>query len=89
MASYADYAVARIPHGIMFHHFHGNGHPVVLGSIDASQLADMLGFLGERSRILGAREGMEKALARRLGQDEICLTFDDSLLCQMEVAQKG
>ena len=78
--------MARIPHGIMFHHFHGNGHPVVLGSIDANQLADMIGFLGEHSRILGAREWMEKALARRLGQNEICLTFDDSLLCQMEVA---
>ena len=26
----------------MFHHFHGGGHPVVQGSIDAQQLADMI-----------------------------------------------
>ena len=70
----------------MFHHFHGNGHPLVLGSIGAEQLADMIGFLGGHSRILGAQSWMEKALDGRLERDDLCLTFDDSLLCQRDVA---
>lgn len=59
---------------------------MVLGSIDANQLADMIGFLGEGNRILDAQVWMEKALTGQLDEDEVCLTFDDSLLCQMEVA---
>ena len=84
--SYSQFAVSRDAHGIMFHHFHGGGHPVVQGSIGADQLASMLDFLGGHQRILDARLWMEKALAGSLEANDLCLTFDDSLLCQKEVA---
>jgi len=70
----------------MFHHFHGTGHPVVQGSIDAGQLTRMVEFLSGQHRILDAREWLAKALAGRLDKSDLCLTFDDSLLCQKDVA---
>ena len=40
------YGMTSVPHGIMFHHFHGQGHHRSQGSIDAQKLADMIDFLG-------------------------------------------
>ena len=86
MAYYSTFAADNAAHGIMFHHFHGAGHPAVQGSIDPNQLADMIDFLGGNTRVLDARTWMEKALSGRLEQGDLCLTFDDSLLCQIDVA---
>jgi len=86
MVDYAKFAAHELPHGIMFHHFHGAGHPMVQGSISSDQLADMVTFLGGKRRILDASMWLEKALAGRLEKDDLCLTFDDSLLCQKTVA---
>jgi peptidoglycan/xylan/chitin deacetylase (PgdA/CDA1 family) len=73
------------PAGVMFHHFHGEGNPVGQGSISASDLDQMVMRIG-RERILGAQEWQEKALARALRPGDLCLTFDDNLLCQYSVA---
>ena len=67
--AYLDSAVSRDAHGIMFHHFHGNGHPVVQGSISGEDLADMVEFIGGRANILPANEWMEKALKGSLKRD--------------------
>lgn len=83
---YLPAAASREAHGIMFHHFHGNGHPVVQGSIDGEDLADMVEFIGGRAKILPAHEWMEKALKGSLKRDELCLTFDDGILGQRDVA---
>jgi len=80
------YPVTTVPHGIMFHHFHGQGHHPSQGSIDAQKLADMVDYLGGHSNILDANLWLEKALAGRLESNDLCLTFDDALLCQKEVA---
>ena len=72
-------------HGAMFHHFHGGGHPVGQGSISAEDLARLLEFIGV-DRILPAQEWFERAVSNCLGPDDICLTFDDNLMCQFEVA---
>jgi peptidoglycan/xylan/chitin deacetylase (PgdA/CDA1 family) len=86
MSSYAKFATAQTAHGIMFHHFHGEGHPVSQGSIDANRLADMIKFIEGKFQILDSREWVEKSLAGRLRSNELCLTFDDALLGQKEVA---
>ena len=72
-------------HGVMFHHFHGGQHPAGQGSMSAQDLADMIEFLG-RENIVPARDWMERALKGTLKGGELCLTFDDGLRCQWDVA---
>lgn len=74
-----------LPHGLLFHHFHDERHPVGQGSISADQLHDMISRIG-RGNFLDAREWMERARTDRLGKDDLCLTFDDNLRCQYDVA---
>jgi peptidoglycan/xylan/chitin deacetylase (PgdA/CDA1 family) len=69
----------------MFHHFHGTGHAASQGSISAADLARILDYLG-CERILGAQEWQKRALAGQLGSDDLCLTFDDALRSQIDVA---
>ena len=72
--------------GIMFHHFHGENHPVGQGSISADDLDQMIAWLKKNYEILNIEEFFQKALAGKLTTKETCLTFDDSLLCQYEIA---
>ena len=69
----------------MFHHFHSADHPAGQGSISAGQLARIIEQLSPR-RILPARQWMQCALTATLRPTDVCLTFDDNLLCQYEVA---
>ncbi len=73
------------PQGIMFHHFHGPGHPVSQGSIGAEQLEELLERLGAE-RILPAREWLERSMRGTLEEGDRCLTFDDNLRCQYDLA---
>ena len=73
------------PAGIMFHHFHGQGYRVSQGSISADDLRHMLEAV-DTSRILPARVWVERAVDGRLRDGDLCLTFDDNLRCQFEIA---
>lgn len=73
-------------HGIMFHHFHGGTHPVGQGSIAADDLHEMLEWLRRNYRVLDASSFYEAAVSGELTEEDTCLTFDDSLLCQYEIA---
>ena len=72
--------------GIMFHHFHGENHPAGQGSISADDLDQMIAWLRKDYEILNIEEFFQKALAGKLTTKETCLTLDDSLLCQYEIA---
>ncbi|HEY4497212.1 MAG TPA: polysaccharide deacetylase family protein [Candidatus Paceibacterota bacterium] len=75
-----------VPHGIMFHHFHdGNKHPQSKGSISADEFAKLLDFIGIE-RILSPGEWLEKLDKNTLSGNDLCLTFDDALLCQIDIA---
>jgi len=74
-----------IPHGIMFHHFHNEKHPRVQGSITAGRFEELLQFVGIE-RILSAKDFLNLFQKNRLEKGHICLTFDDALLCQYEIA---
>jgi peptidoglycan/xylan/chitin deacetylase (PgdA/CDA1 family) len=72
--------------GIMFHHFHGENHPTGQGSISADDLDQMIAWLRKDYKILNIEEFFQKALVGKLSTKETCLTLDDSLLCQYEIA---
>ncbi len=73
------------PHGLMFHHFHDAVHPAGQGSISADQLTQLIESIGP-DRIMSAQEFLFCARNRALGRGAVCLTFDDNLRCQYEIA---
>ncbi len=73
-------------HGIMFHHFHDDGiHTKGQGSIDKDDFYKMINFIG-RNNILDADIFFEKFKNNKLKENEVCLTFDDAIKCQIDVA---
>ena len=73
-------------HGIVFHHFHDDGiHTKGQGSIDKDDLYKMINFIG-RNNILNADEFFEKFKNNKLKNNEVCLTFDDAIKCQIDIA---
>tara|TARA_B100000767_G_scaffold8282_1_gene8120 strand:- start:1059 stop:2027 length:969 start_codon:yes stop_codon:yes gene_type:complete len=73
-------------HGIMFHHFHDAGiHTKSQGSIDKDNFYKMINFIG-RNNILDADIFFEKFKNNKLKDKEVCLTFDDALKCQIDIA---
>lgn len=74
------------PHGIMFHHFRDAAHPAGQGALSEGELRRVLRHVAARSRILGAREFLSRHQAGTLRDGDVCLTFDDNLRCQYDVA---
>lgn len=72
------------PFGIMFHHFHNNEHAKGQGSISTNDFEKIV--LHHKDNILSAENWYKKAISGQLSEDDICLTFDDALLCQYDVA---
>jgi peptidoglycan/xylan/chitin deacetylase (PgdA/CDA1 family) len=73
------------PHGLMFHHFHDAFHTAGQGAINAEELIELIEFIG-RHRILGAEEWFVLHDAGELRSGDTCITFDDGLRCQYDVA---
>ena len=73
------------PYGVMFHHFHGKGHIKSQGSISEEDLDDILHQIG-KDNILPADEWLRRAVSGSLKKRDICLTFDDNLKCQFDIA---
>ncbi len=73
-------------HGIMFHHFHDNEiHIKSQGSIDKNDFYKIINFIG-RDNILDADIFFEKFKQNKLKNNEVCLTFDDAIKCQIDIA---
>lgn len=72
--------------GIMFHHFHDEVHPRIPGSLSAEELDTIIKKVG-RENILDPQEWMELANKPVKGAKKNCITFDDSLLSQYEIAK--
>jgi len=73
-------------HGIMFHHFHDDNHLPAQGSLSSDAFCEMLDWLSSKYNLIGATEYLEKFEQYRLKGNDICLSFDDALLCQYDVA---
>jgi peptidoglycan/xylan/chitin deacetylase (PgdA/CDA1 family) len=77
----------RFYHGIMFHHFHdGSRHKKSQGSLSGDQLFKMIKYFKSNAKILSCDIFIEKLLNKELKSNEICLTFDDGLRCQYDIA---
>lgn len=70
----------------MFHHFHDEKHLPAQGSLCSKDFSDMIGYLGDRYNLIGANEYLEKFTSSKLKSNDICLSFDDALLCQYDIA---
>lgn len=80
-------AINTKPYGVMFHHFYdGHKHPKVQGGISGDQLEQMILFLQKNHHLLSADEWYAKAKSGKLDNLDVCLTFDDNLLCQYDIA---
>jgi len=70
----------------MFHHFHDKViHPKGQGSIDKDDFNKMINFIG-RNNILDADVFFEKFRKNKLKDNEVCLTFDDAIKSQIDIA---
>ena len=77
---------SKFPHGLMFHHFHDNKkHLKSQGSITRLQLSKIIKFVGVKN-ILTPEDFSEKLQKKKLNKNDKCITFDDSLLCQYDIA---
>jgi peptidoglycan/xylan/chitin deacetylase (PgdA/CDA1 family) len=75
----------REPHGLMLHHFCDARHPRGQGAIDANCFRRLLEAIGIE-RFLPAKTFQERALAGDLKEGDLCISFDDALRCQYDVA---
>ena len=73
-------------HSIMFHHFHDEKHLPAQGSLSTSDFSKMLDWLSSRYNLIGAKEYLGKFEEGYLADNDICLSFDDALLCQYDIA---
>ena len=70
----------------MFHHFHGGSHIKGQGSISASDFELGLSYLNRNYNLISSDEYQKRCVSNTLGKSDVCLSFDDGLLCQYEVA---
>jgi peptidoglycan/xylan/chitin deacetylase (PgdA/CDA1 family) len=73
-------------HSVMFHHFHDNFHLPSQGSLSALDFDHMISWLSDRYDILNAQDYKSKFLSQSLKNTDICLSFDDALKCQYDIA---
>ena len=75
------------PYGLMFHYFHDNKkYKRSQGSISKDDFENILKKIG-LTNILPAEKWAEKAINNHLGKNDICITFDDGLLAQYDIAR--
>ena len=73
-------------HGVMFHNFHNANHIPVQGSLSELDFRKMLDWLKHNYNLIGAAEYIDKFEQGLLEESDICLTFDDALKCQYDIA---
>ncbi len=72
--------------GVMFHHFYDERHPKGQGAISAEDFEKLLNWTKKNFKIINADDFSNKLLQDRLKAQEVCITFDDALLCQYDIA---
>ena len=74
------------PHGLMFHYFHNDIHPVGQGSINAETFKLIINSVGKRYNVLSADDFYHRFTSGKLKDYDVCITFDDNLRCQFDIA---
>jgi len=75
-----------VTHSVMFHHFHSESHEPAQGSLSNQDFREVLEWLGSKYSLLGATDYKKKFEEGTLTNSDICLSFDDALKCQYDVA---
>ena len=70
----------------MFHHFHSHVHKKGQGSISKNELKKILISLKKKYILNNADDYVKKILKKKITYKDICLTFDDGLKCQIDIA---
>lgn len=73
------------PHGLMFHHFCDDKHPRGQGAISSDEFEALLHFVGVEN-IVAPDDWMRFNQIGQFPQNKYCITFDDNLRCQFDVA---
>lgn len=71
--------------GVIFHHFVGMGHPYIQGALTAEQFDELLTSVGVH-KFLDPVSWATARMNGTLGDDQHCLTFDDALQSQIDIA---
>ena len=71
--------------GIILHHFFGQGHPWIQGAMTADDLTQFIEAIGPEN-LLHPEEWIAAREAAPLGEPQVCLTFDDALRSQIDIA---
>ena len=81
----ASYTLNKVPSGIMFHHFHGTHFNKSQGSISEDDLEKIIKSLSAY-QIVSPEEWFFNHRNKKFKGNEICITFDDNLKCQYDIA---
>ena len=73
---------------VMFHHFTDLVHPKGQGAITELEFEEILNWLESNFKILSPEEFKLKLSKATIQSNEITLTFDDGLRCQIDIAEK-
>lgn len=71
---------------VMFHHFHNKFHKKTQGSISGSQFRAIIKYLKSKYNLINSEEFCKKVISKKIEKNDVCLTFDDCLKSQYEVA---
>ena len=70
----------------MFHHFHDEKvHSKCQGSISKDDFYSIIKFIGKKN-IIDADEFFVRFKENKLSKNDVCLTFDDGIKCQIDIA---
>lgn len=73
--------------GVIIHHFHDDKkHIPIQGSMTADEFEKLLGYCSKKFNLFSAQDWLSRAVAGTLSDKDVCLTFDDSLRCQFDIA---
>lgn len=78
-------------YSLMFHHFHDeNSYPNYKGggSISASNFHSIIDYIEKEFNLITPDEFSKKVMNNSISDNDVCLTFDDSLKCQFEIVYK-
>jgi len=77
---------SRFAHGLMFHRFYKSGNPSAgQGSLTEVEFEKILNYVGTE-RILQPAEWISRVKTHSLQKHHLCITFDDGLRSQFDVA---
>lgn len=74
-------------HGVIFHYFWNDEIRQTQGAINERQFRKIIDKCSRECSLLCAEDYYQKAISGKLCEKDVCLTFDDGLSCQYEVAE--